>query len=206
MSSRNTASTDPLKQKSLKSFFSKAPAVGRSSKAPKTQAPKPLEESVTSVSSASNANYKSDIPCSSSEIDPPKTPESRLTDLRALNSSAAGSTRSVTWSHKAGSTPPTSDPIPIEQDEDEDVVMLSSEKNHVTSIKSVSIYILRVLKEKNAETIHRVPVTNVKLSLMTRMTMTQRLRPMPDKLQTSEALRLPMQFEVRTFFYLNIWD
>jgi hypothetical protein len=61
-----------------------------------------------------------------------------LTDLRALKSSAAGRTRSVAWSHKAGSAPPTSDPTPIEQDEDEDVVMLPTEKNHVTS---VSIYI-----------------------------------------------------------------
>jgi hypothetical protein len=103
------------------------------------------QKSAASVSNlnASNAKYKSDIARSSSDIDPPKTPESRLTDLRALNSSAADSTRSVAWSHsKGGSTPPTSDPIPIEQDEDEDVVMLSNEGNHVTSIKSVSnIYI-----------------------------------------------------------------
>ena len=140
MSSRDTASTDSLKQKSLTSFFSKGPAVGHVSKTPKTPAPKPLRKSVTSVSSASNAKYKSNIPRSSSEIDP-KTPESRLADLRALNSSAAGSTRSVAWSHKTGSTPPTSDPIPTEQDEDDDVVMLSNEENHVTSLKSVSIFI-----------------------------------------------------------------
>ena len=146
MSSRDTASTDSLKQKSLKSFFSKAPAVG--SKTPKTPAPKPLQKSVTSVSSASNAKYKSNIPHSSSEIDPPKTPESSLTDLRALNSSAAGSTRSVAWSNRAGSTPPTSDPIPIEQDEDEDVVMLSSDKSHVTSIKTVRIFIIKSVKRE----------------------------------------------------------
>jgi DNA mismatch repair protein MSH6 len=132
-----------MKQKSLTSFFSKAPVAGSGSKAPKTPAAKPLQKSAASVSNASNAKYKSDIARSSSDIDPPKTPESRLTDLRALNSSAADSTRSVAWSHsKGGSTPPTSDPIPIEQDEDEDVVMLSNEGNHVTSIKSVSnIYI-----------------------------------------------------------------
>ena len=148
MSSRDTASKDSLKQKSLKSFFSKAPAVGCGTKDPKTPAPKPLQKSVTSVSSASNAKYKSNIPRSSSEIDPPKTPESRLTDLRALNSSAAGSTRSVAWSHKAASTPPTSDPIPIELDENEDVVMLSSEENHVTAIKSVSIFIFKSVKRE----------------------------------------------------------
>ena len=140
MSSKDTASTDSLKQKSLTSFFSKGPAVGCGSKVPKTPASKPLQKSVTSVSSASNAKYKSNVPRSSSEIDP-KTPESRLTDLGALNSSAAGSTRSVAWSQKAGSTPPTSDPIPIEQSEDDDVVMLSNEENHVASIKSVSIYL-----------------------------------------------------------------
>jgi DNA mismatch repair protein MSH6 len=149
MSSRDTASTDSLKQKSLTSFFSKAPAVGCGSKAPKT--PGSIQKSATSASSASNAKYKSNIPRSLSEIDPPKTPESRLTDLRALNSSAADSTRSVTWSHKAGSTPPTSDPIPIEQDEDEDVVMLSSEGNHVTSIKSVSIFLFK--SREDAETV-----------------------------------------------------
>lgn len=145
MSSRDTASANSLKQKSLKSFFSKAPA---GSNAPKTPASKPLQKPVTSVSNASNATYKSNIPRSVSVVDSPKTPESRLTDLQALNSSAAGSTRSVASSHKAGSTPPTSDPIPIEQDEDEDVVMLSSDK-HVTSTKSVSIYLyLEVLTER----------------------------------------------------------
>ena len=143
MSSRDTASANSLKQKSLKSFFSKAPA---GSKTPKSPTSKPLQKSASSVSSASDATYNPSIPRSSSEIEPPKTPESRLTDLRALNSSAAGSARSVAWSQKAGSTPPTSDPIPIEQDEDEDVVMLSSEKNHVTSLKSVSICIFRSVK------------------------------------------------------------
>jgi DNA mismatch repair protein MSH6 len=133
-----------LKQKSLKTFFSKAPAGSMTAKTPVS---KPLQKSVSSVSSASNATYKADTPHSSSEIDPPKTPESRLIDSRALNSSAAGSTRSVAWSHKAASTPPTSDPIPIEQDEDEDVDMLSSEKNDVTSIKSVSTF-KSVKKEK----------------------------------------------------------
>ena len=59
-----------------------------------------------------------------------------------------------------------------------------------------------MLNEKNAETIYRMPVTNVKLSLMTRMTMTQRLSPMLDELLPSEALHLPMQFEVRAFLYL----
>jgi DNA mismatch repair protein MSH6 len=136
MSSRDTASTGSLKQKSLKSFFSKTPA---GSKIPKTPAPKLLQKSVTSVSSASDAKNKSNIPRSLLEIDP-KTPESRLTDLRALNSSAADSTRSVAWSHKAGSTPPTSDPIPIEQDEDEDVVMLSSKENHITSVSNIFIF------------------------------------------------------------------
>ena len=46
---------------------------------------------------------------------------------------------------------------------------------------------------------YRVRVTNVKLSLTTRMTTTQRPSPMRDELQTSEALRLPMQSEVRPF-------
>ena len=44
--------------------------------------------------------------------------------------------------------PPTSDPIPMEQDEDEDVIMLSSEKNHVSSIKSVSIFISKSVKRE----------------------------------------------------------
>lgn len=105
----------------------------------------------------------------------------------------------MAWSHKAGSTPPTSDPIPIEQNEDEDVVMLSNENSHVASIKSVSILYFRVLKEKNTETMYRISVTNAKLSSTTRMTTTQRPSPMPEELQLSEALRLPMQFKVGVF-------
>ena len=47
--------------------------------------------------------------------------------------------RSVAWSHKAESTPPTSDLIPIEQDEDEDVVMPSTEARKIAP-HLVSIY------------------------------------------------------------------
>lgn len=52
---------------------------------------------------------------------------------------------------------------------------------------------------------YRVHVTNVKLSLTTRMTTTQRLSPMPDEMQTLEALHLRMQFGVRALFYTYIY-
>ncbi|KAF8815726.1 DNA mismatch repair protein Msh6 [Phlegmacium glaucopus] len=142
MSAKDTAATDSLKQKSLTSFFSKGPAVASTSSSaskgmPKTPAGKALQKSVASISSTFNAKYKSNLPLSSPGIDP-KTPESRSNDLRALNSSAAASTRSVASSHRTGSTPPTSDPIPIDVDEEEDVAMLSGEEIQATSIKSGS--------------------------------------------------------------------
>lgn len=144
MSAKDTTSTDSLKQRSLTSFFSKGPAVGSGSKAtPKTPA-KTIQKSATD---ASNTKHNSNLPRSPPEIDP-KTPESRLADLRALNSSAAASTRSVASSHRTGSTPPTSDPIDV--DEDEDVVMLSDDENQVIPIKSVSVYIL-ASSSKNKE-------------------------------------------------------
>ena len=63
----------------------------------------------------------------------------------------AASTRSVASSHKTGSTPPTSDPIPI--DEDEDVLMFSDEENQVISIKSVStIFIFGLRSQRKTET------------------------------------------------------
>jgi hypothetical protein len=46
----------------------------------------------------------------------------------------------MAYSHKAGSIPPTSDPIPIEQDEDE---MLSSH------IKSVSVFIFKSVERES---------------------------------------------------------
>jgi hypothetical protein len=83
----------------------------------------------------------------------PKIPESCLTDLRALHSSAVASARSVASSHRTASSPPTSDPIPIDLDEDEDVVMLSGDENQVISIKSVHIFIFGSFeKERKAET------------------------------------------------------
>ena len=195
MSAKDTTSTDSLKQKSLTSFFSKGPAVGST---PKTPAVKTFNPS-----SASNAKYKSNLPSSSPERNP-KTPESRSTDLRALNSSAAASARSATWSHGTGSTPPTSDPIPIDVDEGGDVVMLSDEERQVTSIKSVSTYIYICWQERKAEKMYRVDkrVTNVKLLLTTRMTMIQKLSPIYDEWRASEVLRLLMQFEVCASFHL----
>ena len=119
---------------------------------PKTLVGKSLQKSVASISNASDAKYKPNLPHSSLEMDP-KIPESCLTDLRALHSSAVASARSVALSHRTASSPPTSDPIPIDLDEDEDVVMLSGDENQVISIKSVHIFIFGSFeKERKAET------------------------------------------------------
>jgi DNA mismatch repair protein MSH6 len=97
---------EPLKQKSLMSFFSKGPNTTPNAKVQKSFA-KPAPKA--SKPDASSSQQSSQDPC---------TPESKSMDLLALNSSAMGSSNS--W--RGRSTPPTSDPIDVDMvssDEDE---------------------------------------------------------------------------------------
>lgn len=95
----------------------------------------------------------------------------------------------------------------MDEDEDEDVLMLSDEENQLTSIKTVSIHMFGSLESKwKTDTMYRVvkSATNVKLSLTTQMTTTRKLSLLiPDELPTSEALRLPMQSEVYCLLTLH---
>ncbi|EAU89431.2 DNA mismatch repair protein msh6 [Coprinopsis cinerea okayama7 len=103
------ASTESLKQKSLMSFFAKAPAGGSSSSS-KTE-PKPkAKPTATPVSNGKSDAMKPRETMPPSSPLAPKTPESKGMDTRMLNSSAAASSTSS----RIMSTPPTSDPIDID--------------------------------------------------------------------------------------------
>ncbi|RDB29773.1 DNA mismatch repair protein msh6 [Hypsizygus marmoreus] len=95
MAPKSKSSVEPMKQKSLMSWFGKNPNATPNSKAQSTK-PKPK---LTPDASSSQPSSQE-----------PRTPASKSMDLAALNSSAMASSTSS----RGRSTPPTSDPIDID--------------------------------------------------------------------------------------------
>lgn len=92
---------DALKQKSLTSFFSKAPVVSSNSHSK----PNATRKDKLTVNAKSNIDGDA-----SSNPNEPCTPETKALNKRILVSSVAASSASS----RAGSTPPTSDPIDVD--------------------------------------------------------------------------------------------
>lgn len=113
MAPKAKTSTENMKQKSLMGWFAKSPA----------DKPKATPKAPNASRSKAVAN--------------PVTPESKKPDVRALSSSvAASSTSSLGRGSNANDTPPTSDPIDVDMEDE-----------HITArAKSVStVYVMRGL-------------------------------------------------------------
>lgn len=117
MAPKSKSTAEPMKQKSLMSFFGKSTNATPNAKAKGT-----LKPVGTSANDASMSQPSSQEP-SSQEL---RTPESKSRNIRALNSSAMASSTSS----RGRSTPPTSDPV--------DVDMLSSDEEDHPVQKMVS--------------------------------------------------------------------
>lgn len=121
-------STESLKQKTLTTFFTKAPGVSQNTTPFKTPAAKSAAAIVDKENAASRAKYASQMSSSSSPFQP-KTPDSRPLDGATLNSSAHPPSSVV--SSRLASSPPTSDPI--------DVDMIDSAEKETAFLKSVGV-------------------------------------------------------------------
>ena len=104
--------TEPMKQKSLMSWFGKGPSATPNAKTTKSSAK--LAPTSSKRDASSSQLSSSQEPC---------TPESKSMNFLALNSSAMGGSASS----RGRSTPPTSDPI--------DVDMVSSDEDAKRSIR-----------------------------------------------------------------------
>lgn len=119
---KDGANASKMKQKSLMSFFNKAPAAGASSSS------KPAAEAPTASKTASSAPVKaadaSERVQTDTSSDPPeaRTPKSKHASLSSIVADASY-TRSSDGAESFAQTPPTSDPI--------DVDMLSAEEDEV---------------------------------------------------------------------------
>lgn len=117
-SQKSNSKAEPTKQKSLMTWFSKAPNNTGAS-------------ATKSAPNASTPQSRARLPAD------PHTPESKGLDLRVLNSSAAVSSKYSDAGSSVKDTPPTSDPI--------DIDMLSSteeEENQRVQAKFVSTLLL----------------------------------------------------------------
>ena len=123
MAPQPKASSESLKQKSLKSFFSKGPAKEAAKSTHNSTKTNAIEKAAPS-NSVPTASKRKNIPSSSPE---PKTPDSKYPNARYLSSPPAASPASSLGM----TTPPTSDVI--------DVDMYSQEEEEPRSIKPVRI-------------------------------------------------------------------
>ncbi|SRR6266511_1601068 len=125
-------STESMKQKTLTTFFTKAPGV---SQLPNTTPFKtPAAKSAVTAIERENATFKAKYASqmsSSSPLIQPKTPESRSLDEAILTSSAHPPSSVV--SSRLASSPPTSDPIDV------DMLDSAEKKTQTASNKSVGV-------------------------------------------------------------------
>ncbi|KAF8155583.1 muts domain V-domain-containing protein [Crassisporium funariophilum] len=153
-----------MKQKSLTSFFSKPPPASSST---------PSGTSSALKTPAAKLKPKSKPALPSSSPGEPVTPDSRFhVDVRALNSSAVASSG-------GGSTPPTSDPIPV------DVDMLSADEGVSTQQTRRK---RKVVIEDSDEEVAEIQPNNSRKALFRNSSPTDGIRSQAKKPRLSKAI------------------